>query len=230
MKQILVSLAILLVFSCTDSKEKNSTNEQEQTKEKTTGPKRLNLDSLQKVKIAIHNSRLDFRKIDSLFKFSQVKTIDKKIKFDIKEYNRLSAEDFFQAFQDSAQYYYDPEFSAAYYYSNQGEWNGFKRYIFVVIDDACCEYYYYTIYDTSGKLTDFFIIEKKGVELSWEIIGTAKFPNDSTIIKATNDCDASYEGNTRIEDCDSTVVVYHLLKNGKVRSTKEFGKRTKTKK
>ena len=230
MKQLLLSLSILLIFSCTENPQKNSIIEKRPAEEKTAVPKRLNQDSLQKVKIAIHNSRLDFRKIDSLFKFSRIKTIDKKIKFDMKEYNRLSAEEFFHAFQDSAQYYYDPEFSAAYYYSNQGEWNGFKRYIFVVIDDVCCEYYYYNMYDASGKLTDFFIIEKKGAELSWEIAGTAKFPNDSTIIKATKDCDASYEGNTRIEDCDSTVVVYHLLKDGKVRSTKQYGQRTKTKK
>ena len=230
MKRILFSLSILLIFSCTENPQKNTSNEQGHAEEKKAEPKRLNQDSLQKVKIAIHNSRLDFKKIDSLFKFSRIKNINKKIKFDMKEYNRLSAEEFFQAFQDSAQYYYDPEFSAAYYYSNQGEWNGYKRYIFVLMDDVCCEYYYYNIYDTLGKLVNSVVIEKDGDEGGWTIVGTAKFPNDSTIIKATNDCDASYEGNTRIEDCDSTIVVYHLLKDGKVRSTKQYGQKTKTKK
>jgi len=232
MKKLFLIGLMLLLFSCSENREENKGDlvaTSEDSVEEVVEFRPINLDSLRKVKIAIHNSRLDFSKAEPLFEFSNIKTLDSNSIFNTQDFICLSEQEFYNAFQDSSLYYYDPKYNGVYYYSNQGEWKGFKRYIFVGIDEVCCEYYYYNIYDSSGKLTDSFVIEKSGGDGGWSIEGSVNMLDDSTIIKTTNDCESEDDEKGYTETCDSVITVYHLLNDGKIKAVKEFEKRTITK-
>ena len=213
MKPIYI-IGILFLLSCSDEKENKRPEKQLKTPDKTES---INLDSLNGVKLSIHNKRLNFNVVDHLFKLSNIQQVDSLNSFEKKEFRRLTEKEYFAAFQDSSEYYYDPEYNGAYYYSNQGEWNDLKRYIFVKEDETCCTYYYYNIYDKTGKKTSSFIFEASGGDGGWVINEGGFILNDSTIKSTTVECEYGIdEAGKEMGDCDSVIIVINLLNDGTI--------------
>jgi|GEM_PF-2472939 len=184
---------------------------------------------VKEMKAQAFNSRLDIEHVKSLFAYKNVKQIGDSNSFSSSKFNRLTTDEYYAAFQDTSEYLYEPEFNGAYYYSDQGEWNGFRRYIFVKLNEDCCTYYYYNIYDKTGKLIDSFIIEGSGGDGGWSISMDGTILNDSTVTRTVVECESDEVSKSNSEVCDSIITLFKILPSGKLNETQIF-KATSTKK
>jgi hypothetical protein len=208
-----------------------------EAKENTRNTSTINIDTFnaadealaKELKAQAFNSRIDFDHVESLFTYKNIKQINDSNSFSSSKFNRLSADEYYAAFQDTSEYIYEPEFNGAYYYSDQGEWNGLRRYIFVKLNEDCCTYYYYNIYDKTGKLIDSFIIEGHGGDGGWGINMNGTILNDSTVTRTAVECESEEGSENNIEVCDSIITLFKILPTGKLNETQIF-KATSTKK
>jgi hypothetical protein len=229
---------IVFLFSCSGSNEtsqESATQQEVETIAATTtsssavAASTTEPDSLQQLKQSILASRLDFDRVESFFKYSGIKKIDSSTVFIPDHFRQLSSDEYYAAFQDTSDYFYD-EYSLAYYYSNQGEWNGYKRYIFVKIDEVCCIFYYYNIYDQTGKKVNSFIIASRGGEGGWTIDEDVITLNDSTFQQTRVECEYGLdEEQNEMAECDSVITIFSLTGNGGIDRV-EASKRTYRKK
>lgn len=167
--------------------------------------------------------RFDFTAVEPFFKFSKITDLSKQ-EFDADQFKKLTKTEYFEAFQDSA--YADFENYTYYYYSNQGEWKGYKRYVFVKIDETCCTYFYYNIFDKDGKLTNSFILSSNRGEgeITLEEIGLIL--NDSLIVQSRVECVYDIDKNQKeYWNCDSSSIEIQLLGNGRTLMKKKYYKR-----
>ncbi len=205
---------LLACSSQKETKEPESAVKQEVVTATTTTV--INSDSIKQLKQSILAMRLDYDKVEPFFKLSDIKQIDSVNVFDKNTFRLLTSNEYYSAFQDTSDYYYD-EYNLAYYYSNQGEWNGLRRYIFVKVDEVCCTSYYYNIYDKAGKKVNSFIIASSGGEGGWSIDADFITLNDSTFKQTTVECDYGIdEQSNEIADCDSVITIFSLTGYGQL--------------
>ncbi|WP_157447001.1 hypothetical protein [Cytophaga aurantiaca] len=212
MKQIHL-LIILLLFSssCTDKEVSTESNAQVADSIKSAKNKSSN-----------NHTMFAFDKVQDFFIHSNIKNIDSLNDFDPTVCRRMTEEEYYSAFQDESDGAYDADYNGAYYYSNQGVWDGFSRFIFVKKDETCCTMYHYKVYDSNGKLTGTFVAAAEGGDGGWVINKEPVFLNDSTIKTITVECEYGIdETQKETGDCDSTITLYHLLKDGSIKEVKQ---------
>ena len=224
MNKILIIISIVLIASCSEKTESDSSSLTDTTKhtENLTDPlglaiDKIDQDSINRVKTYILNKRLNFSKISSFFKYENVKGIDANLSYDKiqNKFRQLTESEYFEAFQDSSINYYG---DAYYYYSKQKDLNNNKRYVFITYDESCCVYYYYNIYDTTGKKLSSTVIAASGGDGGWTIDSYCSMLNDSTIQQTTIECEYGLDDKeNEVGDCDSTIIHYDLLENGSMK-------------